>query len=82
MSRKRIIYIAMALGLLIGNGLLFGSWFFPTKDLDAQCTRVYLSNSASNPPPCPGGTIISSTQSAINSAGAYSSTQYISLCIQ
>ena len=82
MSKKYIIYITMALCLVIGSGFLFSSWIFPPKVVEAQCTQVYLSGSETNPPSCPGGVRISSTQSAIQDLASDSRLYYMSLCIQ
>ena len=83
MSRKRIIYIAIALGLMVGNSLLFGSWFFPEKDLGAQCTQLFLDSGPTDPPPCSGGTLLSSTLGSGGSGpyGGGGAENYVALCI-
>ena len=75
MSRKRVICIAMGLGILVGSWFAFTSWVLRPKVVQAQCTQLYL-DSAVGAPTCPGGTRISYTQ------GSTSPSYHLALCIQ
>ena len=43
MKGKRVLYITLAVGILIGSSLAVGSWHFRVKKAQAQsCVQLYL----------------------------------------
>lgn len=75
-SEKRVLSIALVVGLLIGCGFGFLTWYFSPRNADAQCTLMYLTAGPNATPACAsGGTRISATQS--NTSG-----HHIGLCIR
>lgn len=44
MKKRAVFYIALALGIVIGNFLALGSWLLRPKDAQAQCVRMFLSS--------------------------------------
>lgn len=80
MRRKLVIYLAMALGIMMGY-LPLSSWLLRPKTVDAQCVRYFLVSDVSNPACGAGNTKIS--QVTCNpGTGAYSvGARVVALCI-
>ena len=82
MSQKRKIYIAMLIGLLIGNGFLLSSWLLRPKKAQAQCMRYWLTSGATSATTvCSGGARIS-VSVCYPGYGPYNiGRRYVGLCV-
>ena len=82
MSRKRTIYIATVLGLVIGSGVLFKFWFFQPKQAQAQCMRYWLTSGDTDASTvCTGGNRISISMCNAGAGAANFGRRYVALCV-
>jgi hypothetical protein len=83
MKKKYYLYIAMALGLLLGY-LPLSSWLLRTKSVNAhqvtQCVRYFLVSDVANPSCGTGNSKISQTLCS-GGGGPYGTSRVIALCV-